>query len=129
MVDADVQQRDLATSTLQHSAPLSELIAFAKVLPVASRASYLTNIAQLRPSSGLLRYYALTLASIDRDEIAASVGRIADAQQRIDRHERTDLEVTGRSIADAQEAFDELWVDVATRQDQGFGDYKARLEA
>ena len=64
-----------------------------------------------------------------RDPEGEYYEQVADAQQRIDRHERTDLEVTGMSIADAQKAFDQSGVDVATRRDQEFGDYKARLEA
>lgn len=76
LLDADAQQRDLAISTLQESMPLSDLIAFAKDLPTASRASYLSNVAQLQPSSGILRYFALTLASIDRNLLESKVGDI-----------------------------------------------------
>lgn len=74
LVDADVEQRNQAISMLQDNAPLSDLIAFAKDLPMAARTSFLSNVAQLRPSSGILRYFALTLASIDREKVVADVG-------------------------------------------------------
>lgn len=76
LADADTQQRDLAISTLQDSMPLSDLIAFAKDLPVAARTSFLSNIAQLRPSSGILRYFAHTLASVDRRQLEDKIGDI-----------------------------------------------------
>ncbi|MBN9348028.1 MAG: hypothetical protein J0I48_17815 [Devosia sp.] len=76
LVDADPGQRDLAISALEGSSPLSDLIALAKGLPKASRASFLSNVAQLRPSSGVLRYFALTLALVDRDQVHETVGHI-----------------------------------------------------
>ncbi|GAB5426657.1 MAG: hypothetical protein Devi2KO_01160 [Devosia indica] len=76
LVDATPQQRDLAISALRDGVPLSDLIALAKDLPSASRAVYLSNIAQLRPSSGALRFFAITLAAIDRPEFAAKIGEL-----------------------------------------------------
>lgn len=76
LADADPGQRDLAISALEGRRPLSDLIALAKGLPKASRASFLSNVAQLRPSSGVLRYFALTLALVDRDQIDEMVGEI-----------------------------------------------------
>lgn len=76
LVDADPGQRDLAILALEGRRPLSDLIALAKGLPKASRASFLSNIAQLRPSSGVLRYFALTLAMVDRDQVEDTVAEI-----------------------------------------------------
>lgn len=79
LVDATPQQRDLAISALRDGVPLSDLIALAKDLPSASRAVYLSNIAQLRPSSGALRFFAITLAAVDRPAFAETIGSLFEA--------------------------------------------------
>lgn len=74
--DANVEQRHAAISKLQDTTPLSDLIAFSKELPMASRASFLSDVARLRPSSGMLRGFALILAAVDRNQLKQSIGRI-----------------------------------------------------
>jgi len=74
LVDASPQQRDLAISALRDGMPLSDLIALAKDLPSAARTIFLSNVAQLRPSSGVLRFFTLSLAAIDRPSFSAHVG-------------------------------------------------------
>ncbi|MER8573540.1 hypothetical protein [Mesorhizobium sp. M1374] len=76
LVDANVEQRHAAISKLQDTTPLSDLIAFSKELPMASRASFLSDVARLRPSSGMLRGFALISAAVDRNQLRQSIGRI-----------------------------------------------------
>lgn len=71
--DVQPQQRDLVLSALRDGVPLSDLIALAKDLPEVARASFLSNVAQLRPSSGVLRYFALTQAAIEIQKLQADV--------------------------------------------------------
>lgn len=76
LVDATPQQQDLAISALEDGAPFSELISLAKDLPSAARSVFMSNLAQLWPSSGALRYYALALASIDRPGFDVAIKEI-----------------------------------------------------
>lgn len=71
--DATHLQRDEAIEALRQNRPLSELIAIAKTLPSFSRTIFLSQIAQLKPSSGVLRLFALSRAQLDRDAIIETV--------------------------------------------------------
>jgi hypothetical protein len=96
LFDANVEQRHAAISKLQDTTPLSDLIAFCEELPIASRASFLSDVARLRPSSGMLRGFALILAAVDRNQLKQSIGQIFE--------EATLPRPTDESIAEAFEA-------------------------
>ncbi|MCF1741469.1 hypothetical protein [Paradevosia shaoguanensis] len=71
--DATYVEREEAINALRQSWPLSELIAIAKTLPSFSRTIFLSQIALLRPSSGVLRLFALSRAQLNRDAVAETV--------------------------------------------------------
>lgn len=71
--DATHPQRDQAINALRQGLPLSELIAIAKKLPDFSRTIFSAQIARLKPSSGVLRLFALSRAQFDRDAIAKTI--------------------------------------------------------
>ncbi|MBJ3786356.1 hypothetical protein [Devosia sediminis] len=73
LLDASPQQRDLVLSALRDGVAPSDLIALAKDLPEVARAGFLSNVAQLRPSAGVLRYFALTQAAIDKSKVQTEV--------------------------------------------------------
>lgn len=74
--DATQAGRQEAVAALRRDSPLSDLIALAKELPTFSRIVFLSQIAQLRPSSGLLRYFALSQAQLNRDAIVKTISEL-----------------------------------------------------
>lgn len=95
LVDATPQQRDLALAALRDGVPLSDLQALTKDLPHASRAVFISNITQLRPSSGALRLFTITIAAIDRPSFDAKIGAIFE-----------EAGLPAPNAASIQEAFD-----------------------
>lgn len=73
LVDATPSQRDIAIDALRDDLSLSTLIGIAKDLPSAARLTFLSNVAQSRPSYGALRFFVLTVPDVDRSELQASV--------------------------------------------------------
>lgn len=95
--DASEGERRAAVAALGSDAALSELISIAKALPVFSRMVFLSNIAQSKPSSGLLRFFAVSHASSDDQRLtrliastfeqasmpAPDVGALLEARERV----------------------------------------------
>lgn len=76
--DATHEQRRGAIGALRSRAPFSELVDLAKTLPPVARAIFLSNIAPLRPGSGIVRYVSRALSEIDKGELAQSIERISE---------------------------------------------------
>jgi hypothetical protein len=77
MPDATDSSRTRAIEALRDGKPLADLIALAKELPPFSRATFLSNVAQLRPSSGAVKYFAWSQAGVDRSALIDVVGEIS----------------------------------------------------
>ncbi|CAN7246486.1 hypothetical protein LJR016_000918 [Devosia sp. LjRoot16] len=74
--DATQHQREEAVAALRQSLPLPDLDALAKTLPAFSQAIFLSQLAQLGPSSAILGSFARSRAQSGRDTIATTVAEL-----------------------------------------------------
>lgn len=67
--DANAEDREAIMKGLRENAPLSDLLTITKSLPPYSQALALSYVAKLRPSSGVMRAYALARSKVNSSDI------------------------------------------------------------
>lgn len=77
--DATQADRTEVVAALRERPPLSNVIAVAKKLRGFSLTIFVSQVARLWPSSGMLRSFALSRAQLDREVIADTVRNLLDA--------------------------------------------------
>lgn len=71
--DATQVEREEVVAALRQKYPLSHQIALAKRLPSFARTIFLSQIAQLWPSSGILRFFVASRAQVEPGHVAETI--------------------------------------------------------